>query len=157
MKPNLFWRAVPSGVGLVLLLAAGHKLWSPAEATGSLEALGLPFRLADALVASVTGVELALGLMLVLGVARRPAAVATMLLLTLFTAYLAWLAMLAQPPACGCLGLGYLFESHRHNALLGMARNCALVWLLKLALDRATPAATPAPTPPPATAAPTHA
>jgi hypothetical protein len=42
---------------------------------------------------------------------------------------------MASPPACGCLGLTGLFNSSRHEALFGVFRNCAILWILKLSYD----------------------
>jgi len=65
-------------------------------------------------------------------------------LMFLFTGYLSYLCTLAHPPACGCLGLTGIFQNSRHEALLGLARNCAILWVIKWSYDRHFPKPTTA-------------
>ena len=70
-------------------------------------------------------------------------------LMLVFTVFLWYLSTLAHPPACGCLGLTGLFENSRAEALLGVARNCLILWALKWAYDAYYPKAPPVPQPRP--------
>ena len=52
-----------------------------------------------------------------------------------FTIYLWYLSMLANPPSCGCLGLTGIFKTNKREALVGVLRNCVILWALKLSYD----------------------
>jgi hypothetical protein len=60
-------------------------------------------------------------------------------LVFVFTGYLFYRSTLAHPPSCGCLGLTGIFQNSRHEALLGLARNFLILWLIKWSYDRHLP------------------
>jgi len=125
----------PIAIGLLLLSAGLYKLLHPGEAMYGLLALDFNPRVAQIAVFATIVAELYLGTILVFRIDTKYALAACMLLFLIFTCYLSYLSMLANPPSCGCLGLTAVFQSNRHNALLGLARNCAILWLIKLAYD----------------------
>jgi hypothetical protein len=90
---------------------------------------------AKPLVVIVTGVELYLAILLILRLDLHFALPACTVTILMFTAFLWYLTTLAHPPACGCMGLTGMFGSTKHEALLGLVRNCLLLWCLKLSMD----------------------
>lgn len=56
-------------------------------------------------------------------------------LMFLFVVFMWYLSMTTKPPSCGCLGLTKIFSSTKQEALFGLARNCAILWLLKWSYD----------------------
>ena len=53
-------------------------------------------------------------------------------LMLAFSVFLWHLSTMAHPPACGCMGLTGMFTSTKKAALFGLARNCLILWGLKL-------------------------
>lgn len=109
-----------AAVGATLLVSGASKLaardW-PAQAA----ALGVGRRLASV----VPGVELALGAALVVGLARRAAALAAVALLCAFTALLAVRLIQGVRPVCACFGR----LSRRPIGWTTLARNVVLIGL----------------------------
>jgi len=134
-----FYRHGPLLLGALFILAAISKLLHPGPATVALESLRVPTIWAKAIVATVTSLELYLGAVLMLKVDLRYALIFSTFVLFVFTAYLFYLSTLAHPPSCGCLGLMGIFQNSRQEALLGLARNCALLWAIKWTYDRHFP------------------
>jgi hypothetical protein len=134
-----YHRYFPPLLGALFILAAIAKLLHPGLATMALESLDLPTSWAQAIVACVTGLELYLGAILIFRLELKWALVFSTLVMSAFTVYLFYLSTLAHPPSCGCLGLTGIFQNSRHEALLGLARNCAILWLIKWAYDRHFP------------------
>ena len=128
-------RIAPSLVGILLVYAGIYKLVLPGEATYALRALAFSQKLATGIVIASTTFELYLGLVLLLKKDLRFALVATTMLFFIFTAFLWYLATLAHPPACGCLGLSWVFESSRSAAVFGLLRNCLILWFLKASYE----------------------
>src|SRR6266853_3943873 len=126
---------VPALVGLLFLYSGVHKLLYPGQATAALLSLEVNRWLATYAIVSVTIVELYLGVILLLKIDLKYGLVFSMGVMFLFSLFLWYLTTIAHPPSCGCMGLTAVFKSNRHNALLGLFRNCVILWLLKLAYD----------------------
>ncbi len=126
---------VPTIVGLLFLYSGVYKLLYPGQATAALLSLEVNSGLATLTIVAVTIVELYLGMILVLRIDVKYGLACAAALLFLFSLFLWYLSTLANPPSCGCMGLTAVFTSNKHNALLGLFRNCVMLWLLKLAYD----------------------
>lgn len=126
---------VPVVLGVLLLYSGVYKLLSPGEATLALKSLDLSIGLARWTIGLVTILELYFGVLLVAKIDLKFALVAVMALMFLFTMFLWYLSTLAHPPACGCMGLTWAFTTGKKGAVLGIARNCIILWLLKIAYD----------------------
>lgn len=132
---RLLAKQVPTLIGLLFLYSGFYKLIFPGEATAALIALGVGTKYALAAIAAVTAIEIYLGTILLLKIdLKNGLGVATALVLA-FSLFLAALSTLAHPPSCGCMGLAAIFRSHKHNAILGLARNVLILWMLKWAYD----------------------
>jgi uncharacterized membrane protein YphA (DoxX/SURF4 family) len=126
---------IPTFVGLLFLASAALKLFNPGQATMALESLDIPYKQANIMVIVVTILEFYLGALLLKKIDLKYAMIASTVLMFLFTAYLWYLSTLANPPSCGCLGLTGIFNSKKVEAVFGLARNCAILWALKLSYD----------------------
>jgi hypothetical protein len=98
-----------------------------------LEALGMTRWVAEMLVYLVTVLELYVGTILVLKIDLQFALRVAFGIIFIFAIYLFYLSTLANPPSCGCLGLSAIFKSTRHQALIGLTRNVAILWAVVLA------------------------
>jgi len=127
----LIVRGGPAFFGVLFLIAAGMKIWSPAQAIISLEAIEINPRMAELIVASVTVLELYLGLNLLFNKRKILFLKGAVVLMLFFTFYLWYLTTLAEPPSCGCLGLTGVFESSKHEALFSFIRNVILLIYLR--------------------------
>jgi len=129
------WRSlakyVPTAVGLLFLYSGVYKILRPAEATAALMAVGLMPAFATVTIVTVTVLELYAGVLLVTRFDLQLGLHLSVWLLFIFASFLFYLSTMAHPPSCGCMGLTQMFTSNRHNALLGLFRNCVLLWLLK--------------------------
>ena len=130
---------VPFVIGALLPYSGMYKLVSPGEATLALKAMDLPIGLARWTIVVVTALELYLGVLLVGRSDLKFSLAAATVLMFAFTVFLWFLSTLAHPPSCGCLGLTGVFTAGKRGALLGIARNCVILWLLKLAYDHYSP------------------
>jgi hypothetical protein len=126
---------VPILLGVLLLYSGAYKALLPGEATYALVSLGLRGWLAQGTIILVTAVELYLGVILLGKIDLKDGLSAATLLMFVFTAFLWYLSTLANPPACGCLGMKWAFDSGKQGAILGIARNCIILWLLKISHD----------------------
>lgn len=126
---------VPLLLGLLFLYSGVYKLVSPGEATYALVSLDLPGWVARWAIIVVTALEFYLGIVLVRKIDVRYGLVAAMVLMLAFTAFLWYLSSLAHPPKCGCLGLTWAFGTGKKGAVIGIARNCIILWLLKISYD----------------------
>jgi hypothetical protein len=97
--------------------------------------LDLPHWLAHWTIMAVTAVELYLGVLLVGKIDLKYGLAAAMALMFAFTVFLWYLSTLADPPGCGCLGLTGAFTEGKKGAVLGVARNCLILWFLKMSYD----------------------
>lgn len=133
------WRTIskhsPTVVGVLFLYSGLYKLIHPGGATAALLALDLGFSLAVATTIGVTILELYLGAILLLKIDLKWGLSLAIGLMLVFASFLFYLSTMANPPACGCMGLTQIFRSNRHDAIFGLMRNCLLIWLLKGAFD----------------------
>lgn len=128
-------KIVPAVIGALLLYSGIYKVVSPGEATLALKALDLPIWLAHSTIVVVTAVELYLGALLLGRIDLKFSLPAVTALMFAFTVFLWFLSTLAHPPSCGCLGLTGVFTAGKRGAVLGIARNCVILWLLRLGYD----------------------
>ena len=128
-------KLVPTLVGLLFLYSGVYKLLYPGHATAALLSLDVKIGLATFTIIAVTIMELYLGAILLLKIDLKYGLAVSMGLMFLFSLFLWYLSTLAHPPSCGCMGFTAVFKSNKHNALLGLFRNCVILWLLKLAYD----------------------
>jgi len=126
---------VPALVGLVFVYSAVYKLFYPGQSTAALISLGFGGAAATVTIIAVTILELYLGTILLLKLDLKFGLAVSMGIMFPFSLFLWYLTTIAHPPSCGCMGLTAVFKSDKHNALLGLFRNCVLLWLLKLAYD----------------------
>ena len=137
---NALAKSVPALLGALFVYAGIYKLWHPGPATMAIESLDVSYNWAKAIMASVVVLELYVGAILLLRLSLRFAMLLATALMLAFTGYLWYLSTLANPPSCGCLGLTGIFQNSRHEALLGLARNLAILWAIKWSYDRHFPA-----------------
>lgn len=130
-----FVKIIPRLVGLVFLYTAISKLFHPAHAIAALESLGLRYGKAEAVVFAVITLEFYLGLILLFHVDLKWGLAASTGLMFLFAVFLWYLSTKSKPPSCGCMGLSTIFKSAKQEAWFGLARNCAILWLLKRSYD----------------------
>jgi hypothetical protein len=112
------WTALQKAIDPRDTLAVGRYLF------GEHSALARPFLYG--LILS----EIALGSLLITGVARRKIMLATIALLLVFSGWLAYLKITNAPVSCGC---GANPNFLRDEALFGLARNAVLIALAALA------------------------
>lgn len=119
------WRwlgtALRVGLGLVFLAAGGTKLADPTQSVRAVRAYRLlPETLAQGVGYGLPVLEVALGLLLVLGLGVRLAALLTLLLLLVFVAGVASAAARGLRIDCGCFGGGgdTLGETHYTREIL---------------------------------------
>lgn len=123
-------RLVSAAIGLIFIAAAVSKLLGMREFAEVLyKANVLPQQWVTGLVILVPAVELALGWLLIIGIAPRVALLGTALLLGMFTSYVAVLLWkYTVPPNCGCMGqFELLVSAGRPAAILALARNVLLI------------------------------
>ena len=129
----------PRIIGLLFLIAAVSKLTHPATSENALIAIGLSPLWAVNVIFVVTVLEVYLSFLLLFEKDLRFSLVASMSLMTVFVIFTFYLSTMANPPSCGCLGLARIFESSRYEAFGSLVRNCLILWLLKICLDRRFP------------------
>ena len=98
-----------------------------------LEALDMTRWLAEMLVYLVTVLELYVGTILLFKIDLQIALRVAFGIILIFAIYLFYLSTLANPPSCGCLGLSAIFKSTKHQALIGLTRNVAILWAIVIA------------------------
>lgn len=131
MKQMLL-KQIPTLIGILFVYSGILKLLHPAEAQYAIESLEVGHSLARGIITAVTIVELYLGVILIFKIDLRYAMIVATALVFAFAVFLFYLSTLAHPPKCGCLGLTRFFESNKAEALLGLFRNCVILWSLKL-------------------------
>jgi uncharacterized membrane protein YphA (DoxX/SURF4 family) len=132
---------LPRLVGLLFLLAAAGKLHDPSEIHAVLrfDLIQLTGQIRESVVERLTTLivtaETAIGLALLLGLARTLTGVAALSILMLFTAQLAYLLAFDHAPDCGCLSMLASYESARQSHIAGLIRNAillaAMYWYLR--------------------------
>ncbi len=139
-------------LGVVLIFFAVAKAMDPKPTVVALRYL-LPIDANTAFVGAglLVSLESALGLFLLLGIARRRVAMLTIAVLVVFSAAIVW--MLARPdaPSCGCQSLFRFAQSNRVENSVSLARNALLLGVAWLVL-RHTPSAETVSPPSPADA-----
>ena len=126
---------VPLVLGALFIYSGVYKLIRPGEATYALVSLDLPPWIAVGSVMAATAIELYLGLILLFRTDLKIGLTVATIVVLAFTIFLWYLSTMAHPPSCGCLGLTGMFTSTKQAAVFGVARNCAILWGLKLAYD----------------------
>lgn len=126
---------LPIALGLLFLYSGLSKALSPGAATHALRAVDVPRSLAEGIVVGVTILEIYLGIILLLRKDLRYGLAMVTGLLFAFTVFLWYLSTLAHPPSCGCMAITGIFKSNKHNAIVGIFRNCVLLYLGKVAHD----------------------
>lgn len=106
-------------VGLVLIVAGAAKIAGPTRWSAEASVIGVP----PVIVRLLPGVEVTLGALVLVGVARPWPAMAALGLLVVFTVVLVWLIGREDAPSCACFG-GW--SSHRVGTR-DLVRNVVLV------------------------------
>lgn len=146
------------GLAAVWLVSGGIKAADPEQTYLAVTAFDvLPLRVADPVAAALPFVELALGLLLLIGFAVRPAAVASAVLLAAFIAGVAQAWARGLSIDCGCFGGGGQVATGQTRYPQELARDLAFLalagWLtvrphtlfsLDTLLGRPAPTARPA-------------
>jgi hypothetical protein len=115
-------------VSSVFVLAGISKLAEPGSFHSRLSTWSLlPRSVLYSAELLVPHVELAVGFMWLLGVARRPAAMLMALLLATYTILFAAHLVYAEPPACGCLSLLRLHQESTSSAWWLLVRNAVML------------------------------
>jgi hypothetical protein len=127
-------RAAVLFLGILFLIAGSLKMLNPSEAELGLAAIGFSRFFSFVTVFAVTVTEMAIGVCLLMGINVRGILKTAGSLILLFTCYLWYLSTLANPPACGCLGLSGIFDTNRQQAFFGMVRNMMILFVIYLAL-----------------------
>ena len=123
---------IPRGVGLLFLHAGGTKWWDGSKIHRVFAFDGVPQPLIVPLTHVVWVCEIVLGLILVIGIARRRAVVATILVLFVYSVQLAYLIAADNPPKdCGCIALMAKYASAKQTMVLGLVRNAFLAACLE--------------------------
>jgi hypothetical protein len=128
-------RYLSTALGVLFLWSAGYKLLFPGQATISLETLDFSLALANSVIAAVTAIELYIGSILLLRRDLKWGLISAGVLMMAFTVYMWFLSTLADPPKCGCFGLGTVFKSSKHEAAAGVFRNVFILFLVMTAYD----------------------
>jgi len=91
--------------------------------------------LVTSIVVSVLVAELYVGTLLLMNADLKFSLLFSTAIMFVFSGYLFYLSTLAHPPSCGCLGLSGIFKSSKQEAIWGLARNCIILWALKVAYE----------------------
>jgi len=132
---RLFATHIPRVLGALFVYAGIYKLLFPGEATTALESLGVRTWLVTSIVVSVLVAELYVGTLLLMNADLKFSLLFSTAIMFVFSGYLFYLSTLAHPPSCGCLGLSGIFKSSKQEAIWGLARNCIILWALKVAYE----------------------
>lgn len=121
-------------LGLVLIVAGGLKVTSPLAAARATQAYQiLPFDVAGYIGMALPIVEIILGVLLLVGLFTRPAAIAGTLLMVLFVGAIASVWARGINIDCGCFGDGGAVAAGETRYGLDIARDLALalcgLWL----------------------------
>ncbi len=122
---------LPRAIGAVFLYAGAHKAWDLTRTMRVLEFDGLPAPLVAPLANALWAIEVAVGLALLLGFARRRVIGAAVLLLLIFSVQLAYLIAAQNPPDCACPGLAMNFRSAKNTMVFGLVRNAVMAACLE--------------------------
>ena len=143
-----YWaeQLIPRACGVVFLYAGITKAWDPTRTHRVFAFDGVPEPLIAPLTYLVWSAEVALALILILGIAKRRAVMATILVLFVYSVQLAYLIAAQNPPECSCVLLHAKFASAKQALALGLVRNAmmaaGLEWVRLRMVGRArTPSA----------------
>lgn len=120
---------IPRVVGLVFLYAGVRKAWDGTKTHAVFAFDGVPQPLIVPLTHVVWIGEVVLGLLLLIGIAKRRAIVAAVLVLFVYSIQLAYLIAAQDPPNCACLNLDQImkrFASAKQAMTLGLVRNALM-------------------------------
>ena len=123
-----YWaeQLIPRACGAVFLYAGVSKAWDPTRTHRVLAFDGVPEQLVAPLTHLIWSAEVALALILLVGVAKRRAAVATILVLFVYSVQLAYLLAAQNPPECSCVLLHAKYASAKQALALGLVRNAVM-------------------------------
>jgi hypothetical protein len=117
---------IPRAVGLLFLYTGITKAIDPSRTHRVFTFDGVPEPLIAPLTHVVWSAEVALALILLIGIARRRAVVATILVLLVYSVQLAYLIAAQDPPDCSCVLLHAKYASAKQALVLGLVRNAIL-------------------------------
>jgi uncharacterized membrane protein YphA (DoxX/SURF4 family) len=117
---------IPRAVGLLFLYTGITKAIDPTRTHRVFAFDGVPQPLIVPLTHVVWSAEVALALILLIGIARRRAVVATILVLFVYSVQLAYLLAAQNPPDCSCVLLQAKYASAKQALVLGLVRNAIL-------------------------------
>ena len=123
-------------LGIVLIVAGALKVTNLGQSAFAVRAYQLlPYDIAGYVGYALPGVELIVGLLLVLGLFTRIAAAMTAVLMIAFIIGIAWAWSQGLSIDCGCFGGGGTIEAGRTAYPLELARDLALLlgalWLVR--------------------------
>ena len=123
-----YWveQLVPRGVGLLFLYTGITKAIDPTRTHRVFAFDGVPEPLIAPLTHVVWSAEVVLALILLSGIAKRRAVVATILVLFVYSVQLAYLLAAQDPPDCSCVLLHAKYASAKQALALGLVRNAVL-------------------------------
>ncbi|MDQ3439924.1 MAG: hypothetical protein M3478_06190 [Planctomycetota bacterium] len=137
---------IPRAAGLVYLYAGVMKAWDPTKTHRVFAFDGVPQSLVAPLTHLVWSAEVALALILLIGIAKRRAVIATILVLFVYSVQLAYLIAAQNPPDCSCVLLHAKYASAKQALALGLVRNAvmaaSLEWVRLRMAGRDLPART---------------
>ena len=123
---------IPRAVGVLFLYAGVKKFLDPTKTHRVFAFDGVPELLLAPLTHVVWVGEVALGLLLIIGIAKRRAIAATILVLFVYSLQLAYLIAAQNPPRdCACLDIFAKFASAKQQLVLGLVRNAVLAGALE--------------------------
>ena len=122
---------IPRAAGLVFLYAGITKAWDPTRTHRVLAFDGVPQSLVAPLTHLVWSAEVVLALILFIGIAKRGAVIATILVLFVYSVQLAYLLAAQNPPDCSCVQLHAKFASAKTALSLGLVRNAVMAAALE--------------------------
>jgi len=117
---------IPRAAGLVFLYAGVSKAWDPTRTHRVLAFDGVPQSLVAPLTHLVWSAEVALALILLIGIAKRRAVIATIMVLFVYSVQLAYLIAAQNPPECSCVLLHAKYGSAKRALALGLVRNAVM-------------------------------
>jgi uncharacterized membrane protein YphA (DoxX/SURF4 family) len=117
---------IPRAVGLLFLYTGITKAIDPTRTHRVFAFDGVPQPLIVPLTHVVWAAEVALALILLIGIAKRRAVVATILVLFVYSVQLAHLLAAQNPPDCSCVLLHAKYASAKQALALSLVRNAIL-------------------------------
>ena len=117
---------IPRLCGLVFLYAGVMKGWDGTKTHRVFAFDHVPQPMIVPLTHAVWVGEVVLGLVLLIGIAKRRAIVAAILVLFVYSLQLAYLIAAQNPPDCACVTLAERFASAKLALMLGLVRNALM-------------------------------